>query len=289
MSSGSGRWRIAAPGAMRYVVAMTELLGLRYSPWSEKARWALEARHVPFRFVSYAPLVGEPGLRWKLARWRGTVSVPVLTLDDGDVIVDSADIARWADLHGDGPTLFPVAHAAAMATYIASSEQALAAGRARSLLRVLDDDDALLEMVPRGIARAIGRAASVRIGAIGIRRTLRKYRAGSDASAHERTLVGILDQLREALAASPASTTPATLFGSFSFADIAMAQALAFVSPPSFGLRIGPASRRSFTDAAISARYVDLVAWRDALYDAHRPRNPPPSSSSTRSPITTSG
>ena len=70
---------------------------------------------------------------------------------------------------------------------------------------------------------------------------------------------------------SPASQ-PKTILGSFSFADIAAAQVLGFVSPPSFGLKLGKASARGFTDPELAAEYADLVAWRDALYEAHRPR-----------------
>jgi hypothetical protein len=35
---------------------------------------------------------------------------------------------------------------------------------------------------------------------------------------------------------------------------------------------LGEASRRSFTDAEFAVRYADLLGWRDALYEAHRPR-----------------
>src|SRR5579871_3919871 len=120
---------------------MTELLGLVYSPWSEKARFALDVRRVPYRFRHYQPLVGEPALRVKLRRFTGRVSVPVLTLDDGRVLSDSADIARWADGHGEGPRLFPPQHEAAIAGFIGLSERALAAGRALSLHRMLADEE----------------------------------------------------------------------------------------------------------------------------------------------------
>ena len=57
----------------------------------------------------------------------------------------------------------------------------------------------------------------------------------------------------------------------FSFADIAMAQVLGFVAPPARGLRIGRNNREAFHDPELAPRYADLVAWRDALYEAHRP------------------
>ena len=64
-----------------YESRMNELLGLPYSPWSEKARWALDVRHVPYRYRVFQPLIGEPALRFKTRRWTGTVTVPVMTDD----------------------------------------------------------------------------------------------------------------------------------------------------------------------------------------------------------------
>ena len=153
---------------------VTELLGLVFSPWTEKARFALDVRRVPYTFRHYQPLIGEPALRVKLRRLTGSVTVPVLTLDDGRVLADSADIARWADGRGEGPRLFPPEHEAAIVSFVALSERALAAGRALSLPRMLANDEALAEMVPRPIRRALGPFAA-RIGGLGVARTLRKY------------------------------------------------------------------------------------------------------------------
>ncbi len=112
---------------------MTELMGISFSPWSEKARWALDVRRVPYNYRPYQPLLGEPALRWKLGRLTGRVTVPVLTTDDGSVLGDSAEIARWADQHGEGPRLFPSEHEAKIAHFIDLSERGLSAWRALSL------------------------------------------------------------------------------------------------------------------------------------------------------------
>ncbi|WP_437734516.1 glutathione S-transferase [Sorangium sp. So ce1335] len=251
---------------------MTELLGLIFSPWTEKARWALDVRRVPYTFRHYKPLIGEPALRAKLGRLTGRVSVPVLTTDDGRVIADSADIARWADGRGDGPTLFPAEHEAEIARFIELSERALNAGRALSLSRMLADDEALADMAPPPIRRALGPLAS-RLGALGVRRTLRKYDGHTaDLEAHRRALVEALEEIRAALAlkARP-DAGPKTLLGGFTFADITVSQALVGVMPPA-ELKLSPAGRRSFTDPELRERYTDLIAWRDALYGAFRAR-----------------
>jgi glutathione S-transferase len=249
---------------------MTELLGLVYSPWTEKARWALDVRRVPYTFRHFQPLLGEPALRVKLRRLTGRVTVPVLTVDDGPVLADSADIARWADGRGEGPRLFPPEHEEAIGRFIALSERGLAAGRALSLQRMLADDEALLEMVPGPIRRALGSGAA-KIGKLGVARTMRKYGGGrDDRDTHRRTLVSALEALRAALAKPPAGGSPQTLLGSLTFADIAMAQVLIAVEPPAIGLKLGAASRRSFMDPELRGPYGDLVAWRDALYGAFR-------------------
>jgi glutathione S-transferase len=247
---------------------MNELLALPYSPWSEKARWALDVRGVPYRYRHYQPLLGELELRIKTRRLRGAVTVPVLTDERGRVYDDSEQIARFADAHGAGPTLFPSGRDGEIARWVALSERALSAGRVLSLQRQLQDDEALAEMVPRNLRRSLG-ALAPRLGEFGIRRTLRKYRTGARSLAEHRTVLrGALEELRAALASS--RSAPKTLLETFSFADIAAAQMLGFVSPPSSGLKLGPASARGFTDAELAREYADLIAWRDALYAAHR-------------------
>ncbi|MBI4954957.1 MAG: glutathione S-transferase N-terminal domain-containing protein [Myxococcales bacterium] len=241
-----------------------QLIGLPYSPWSERARFALDVRHVAYTFRSYQPLLGEPRLRLLTGKWRGHVTVPVLR--DGKLVLsDSGAIARHADEHGDGPRLFP-GPGGEVAPFEALADRGLAAGRALSLARMLDDDAALAEMVPRALRKVLGPLA-VGIGKAGVRRTFRKY--GCDArplAEHRAELESVLEALRAALARSASQDEPRTLLPAFSYADITMAQALAFVEPPSTGLRLGRASRRAFSDPELRARYADLVAWRDALY-----------------------
>lgn len=247
---------------------MTDLLGLPYSPWSEKARWALDVRRVPYTSRLYQPLLGEPALRLKLRRLRGRVTVPVLTTDDGQVLADSAEIARWADQRGDGPRLFPNEQEAAIARFIDLSERGLAAGRALSLARMLHDDEALGEMVPRPLRGALG-PLSPRLGGLGIRRTLRKYDGqADDEAAHRRALRMVLDEIRATLAGG--RTGGRTLLGAFTFADIAAAQVLAFVEPPAAGLKLKPSSRRCFADPELRPQYADLIGWRDELYRSYR-------------------
>ena len=239
------------------------LLQLPYSPWSERARWALDARGIDYKQRRYQPLLGEPELRRRLRRWRGPVSVPVLFTDEG-AIADSVEIARWADARGSGPTLFP---SDAVLHWAAKSQAGLAAGRAVSLTRVLAMPDAIDELSPPwvrklgGIGRAVTRA--------GVARTRRKYGGSAQTDAeHQKNLEAILDELRAALKGR------ATILDTFSFADIAMAQVLCFVAAPDRNyVKLGKANAAAFGDPDLAKRYADLVAWRDVLYTRYRERD----------------
>lgn len=242
------------------------LIHLPYSPWSERARWALRASNVAFKKRLYQPLVGELALRRLLGRWRGPVTVPILLREGQPPISDSWDIARWADARAG--RLFPADRLADLERWNHRAEEAMAAGRAMSLERVLASPDALDELTPPparrlgALARAITRA--------GTARTRRKY-AGDRRSFAEHLAVfeRVLNELRAALGPDPAAR-PATLLADFSYADITAAQALAFVRPPGDAiLRLGLHTRRLFGDDALAERFADLLAWRDALYARH--------------------
>ena len=241
------------------------LLHISFSPWSERARWALDARGIDVKHREYLSVIGELGLRKQLGKWSGKVSVPVLFTGDG-AISDSFDIARWADAHGTGPTLFPAGKDSAVRHWNERSETALAAGRAVSLTRVLANNDALDELTPKPL-RAFG-AASRAVTRFAVARTRNKYDGGARSDTeHGAVLTAVLDELRAALGGDPT----ATLLGEFSYADITAAQALTFVSPVDRKhLRIGAANRTAFTNVDLVARYPDLLEWRDTLYARHR-------------------
>lgn len=247
---------------------MPELIHLPFSPWSEKARWALELCGVQYASREYVPLFGELELRRLLQRWQGPVTVPVLC--DGDrVFSDSYSIACYAQQHGGKRTLFPKGQEARIAHYSELSEQGLAAGRALALARMLTSPAALREVLPSPLRRA--GVLSVAFGRAAIRRTYRKYEGHlSPAERHEQVLSEVLETLRADLASSPSSGTPKTLLAELSYADVAMAQVVACLRPPSLGLRLGRAMRSAFEHPRLAERYLDLVAWRDALYARYR-------------------
>src|SRR5690348_7921216 len=79
-----------------------ELIELYPSPFSERVRWVLDLKRVPYRRRSYQPLAGEAELREK----TGQSTVPVL-FADGELIGDSSAAVDWIETHHPSPALLP--------------------------------------------------------------------------------------------------------------------------------------------------------------------------------------
>ncbi len=253
---------------------MNTLYGISYSPWSEKARWALAAAKVPFKEVAYLPMLGEPLLRARL--WRSTpkgspaksqssgrVSVPVLFTADGP-IPDSLEIARWAAAHSPAAVdLFPVALAAEIERWNRVSEGMLDAGRARTTALVAADPVAMLENLPPPlrklgpISRALGQTA------VGFLKKKYSFGAESEAALTARIRKGMAE-----LAAALDGGRTYLLGDRFTHADIAMAVALQVVRPPAH-IRVGRRSLEHWTNAALAAEFPALLQWRDLLLERH--------------------
>ncbi len=252
----------AAPPELR-------LLGLSYSPWTEKARWALDHHRLPYKYQEYLPLLGEPVLRVATRELRGKVTVPVLF--EGRVpTMDSYDIARQAERLGAArpeiarrPPLFPEGRAADIRRWNERSETILAAGRALSVEAVAASPAARREsaerIVPGPLAALGGPLASLGIAFLRSKYQLR-------AATAEAEMRGALEELEGALAGG----NPHLLDG-FSYADITMAVALQFVKPVADEyIRIKPAERECFTVAGLAGRFAPLIEWRDEMYRRYR-------------------
>lgn len=249
-----------------------KLWSLPYSPWSEKAKWALEWSGVAYRRMRYRPLIDELAMRWRLRAPTGVVSVPVLQ-HDGGFLADSFDIACWAAAQDvSGARCIDDDDRSAIAEANRHSERGLAAGRVLSLTRLLELPQGLRDMAPPALSRRAP-ALAERLAGAGVRRTLAKYAAQVDGDPRT-TLTAELERLRTELARGHATDGVAHLLPRFGYADIAMAQVLAFVQPPQTHLRLSPATRESFVDEALAQRFDDLLRWRDALYTRFRERVP---------------
>lgn len=245
---------------------MIELLTISYSPWSEKARWALDHHGVRYQEVEYQPILGEPALRKRLGKWFGKLSVPLLLKADG-AIGDSFEIARYAEEIGSSPTaLFPARHVSEIKRWNAQSETAMQAGRAIVTVRTMQDPDARKEAMPPlpPALSGILRKPLTRFGAAYLRR---KYQYTSAIDEQQKALTRVLLSLEEILR----DGRPYVMGELFSYADVCMATALQCVRPVTDEfIKLGPATRKAWTDESLAERFTGLLDWRDQLYETHR-------------------
>jgi glutathione S-transferase len=240
---------------------METLVEISYSPWSEKARFALDHHRRPYRRETYKPMVGEIPLRARTGKWRGRLSVPVLLTGHG-ALFDSFEIAKHADAGGGASSLFPAAHREAIAHWNETSEAALAVGRKLALVRSLGNADAQKEGL-KGVVPDSLRDTFRPLAVTAVRFIEAKYGSSElDPAPLEAALVS----LRDALAKSGGDYL---LGGAFTYADVTMAVVLQCVLPPE-SVRMSPGIRATFTDRALADRFPDLVAWRDRTYAKHR-------------------
>jgi len=238
------------------------LIALPYSPWSEKARWALDHHRVPYKEEGYLPIFGAPLLRLRRRRWSGPVTVPVL-LRDGPALLDSWDIARHAEAVGSGAALFPAAQLDEITAWNKRSEALMAAARMRTTRAVGSDPQALVESLPP-VIRKTPAVVQRAVGRVGVRYLLGKYGhlTGGDGAAQMRP---VLETARRALAERE------HLLDGFTYADITFALALQFIDPVADRyITLSPASRPHWRFPELAEEFSDLIAWRDGLYDRHR-------------------
>ena len=243
---------------------MARLIAIHYSPWSEKARWALDHHHVPYTVEHYMPMLGEPMLRLRTGRLTGPIGVPVL-LDGEGTLFDSFSIARHAERNGSGTALFPAARLAEITRWNDRSNDALTAGRPLVIDRMNTDREAQQEALPRFIPGAL-RPTLAGASQLVVRFLASKYSIARDLEGAEARVSAVLDELRAAL-----DGRAYLLDGELTYADIAAAVTLQMVRPVRDAfVRLGPATRACWTTPALEKRYPDLLEWRDQLYDKHR-------------------
>lgn len=240
------------------------LYALDYSPWSERARWALDHHKVPYKFVHHVPMLGEPLLRWRARKSpKPKASVPLL-VDDAGAYGDSWDIMLRAEEVGRGaPLFFDRAGCDRIHEMI---EPALRAGRARVMIKTLDNPRALADSA-RAVAPAFVTPLLRPVSALGARFLAHKHDARLDSvEARDAELAVVLEGLREELRGRRY-----LLAERFSAADIACAGLLQLVDPiRSDHMPLLPSIRACWASPPLARRFGDLLEWRDELYAQHR-------------------
>ncbi len=232
------------------------LVGESFSPWTQKARWALEHCGVAYRYAEYTPTLSEPALRLRMRQWSGAVSVPVM-FTDGRILRGSWEIACHAgSLAGDAR----LGDLSAVAQWNALSEAALAEGRSRVVRCIAADIAALEESLP-GFIPSTMRPALRFAARDAVRRLERKYAHLDEPGSLRRALA----EIRRGLAAARCDY----LLGRFSYADIAMAVVLETIAPTARTTPpLGPATKRCWSDALLAEEFGDLLSWRSRLASA---------------------
>ena len=242
---------------------MRTLYGLAQSPYTEKARWALDHHAIAYRYHEHVPLLGEVLLRVK-ARGRppGTKpSVPLL-VDGPDVLPTSLAIARHADRVGRGATLFPEDQLADVLRWVEVSDRILEIGRAAVMVGLRRNRTAQREALPpfippalRGVMAPMAVTASLFLTA--------KHSVPRDAAGEAEKLPAVLDEVRRALGGG------SFLLAGLTFADVAIAASLQVLRPRADS-PFGPGTREIWANEKIAADFEDLLAWRDKLYREQR-------------------
>ena len=232
------------------------LYGIHYSPWSLRARWALDHHGVRYRYREHTPLLGEWLLKWR-ARGRtgdGPVTVPMLVLPNR-VLCDSFDIMAYADEVGGGSPLR--AADAEVSAFVQELEPAYDTARRRVTRRILGDKDALTEAAAGAVPAWLA-GPSRPVAALGTRFIARKYGFDPAGVDQLQPLREALEKVREMLGEGP------FLEESFSAKDIAAACLVGAIRPHA-SLGLGPAMQRAWTHEELSESYADLLQWRDEL------------------------
>lgn len=243
------------------------LVVLPMSPWSERARWVLDHHGLAYNREVHTPFLGERRLRRLTGPGKARATVPIL-IAGGAVLTESWDIAVYADREGKGAPLLPPALEPEIRRWAKHADDLMGVGRALITASMLASPAARDETLPRAVPRwlrplfrPMTRAVTAWFG--------RKYAlALGDGAAQQAAIRAALFELREAL-----SKRPLYLLGEFSYADIVMATSLQGILPVADRyLRLGPATRQAWTNAALAAEFSDLIAWRDQIYERHRGR-----------------
>jgi glutathione S-transferase len=265
------RRALTDPAALAMLAAMTKtptLWGLSVSPWTEKARWALDHHGLAYRYREHTPMLGEPALRWRTrGRPAGTRATVPFLIDGRETITDSNAIARHAEASGRGEPLFPTEHADAIVEWERSMETAMQAGRVLVTQALLANHDAQIEMLPPQIPGPLRRPLRP-IARSGAAFFARKYDVDPNGRAVSlRTVTEFAERVRRQLDGHD------HLAGDrFSWADVCAVMIVSgFAGGVPGRLTKLPASAQTWTQTELVEQFADLVAWRDRLYSKHRP------------------
>lgn len=238
------------------------LYGISQSPWTHRARWALDHHGVTYRYHEHLPMLGEVLLRRaaKLREKGKKASAPLLV--DGDsAVMGSFEIAKYAESNGRGAPLFPRDPAVekSIAHWNDVAERMTNVGRVSVFIKFPKNRAAQREALPSFVPGFMAGSAAMAVSFLA-----KKYAVPTDLDAEvKQVLRPALEELRTALAGKQ------YLLDGFTYADITVACALQSVRPHDRA-PLGPGTRETWTNEELATEFDDLLMWRDAIHRKHR-------------------
>ena len=233
------------------------LYAMHYSPWSHRAKWALEHHKIDFDYREHVPFLGELALRRRTrhAGLKRRPTVPLL-IASGEVLADSWDIICYADRIGSGSSLHT--ERSEVAHWVSRLDPAYETARRRVTQNTLRSKEALKEAAAAVVPQSLA-GVSRPVAALGAQFIAKKHQFDHKATLHQDKLITGLEEIREAVGDGP------FIYDSFSAADIIAASLITALRPHA-DLPLGPATRAVWTDEELSDRFSDLILWRDRLW-----------------------
>lgn len=236
------------------------LYGLSYSPWTERARWALDHHGIRYQWAVHRLYLGEGALRRRAKAKPGErASVPLFV--DGDLILrDSIDILLHADERGRGSKL--VADRAALTALVALVEPGLHAMRGRVVSGTIESPDCIrehaAEVVPGFMAGMIAPVVVRASRFIGDKYGATMERDGKNLDVIRQTLRALRDRVDTSFVPGPTTLRAE---------HILLATFLQGIQPvTSPHIKLKPATRAVWTCTPLTDEAKELLAWRDATY-----------------------
>jgi len=257
--------------------AAFELHGIGYSSWTEKARWALHHHRIPYRYREHLIWLGMPALAARAGLPPEEITLPILLKSDQGPIVDSLEIARfaekWRTQNPDSSSteeLFPEGLLPEIKHYNLLSELLISRARLRLCHAILESPQAQEAMAPtfvpaflRPLTRPLVRKATLYIMQ---EFDLHKKRPSEMDSMLIQALVGLNSAIEKAQGGF-------LLDGKFTYADITTAVALGSLRPIQVVFdRLSEQHKKILTDSQLAASFPALLAWRDRVYREKNPK-----------------
>ena len=239
------------------------------SPWSERARWALDLSGVSYDTIVFTPLISNPYARWLSRNVNRKLTIPLAVSNEGkerEILQDSLEIAQYSNTKrlSDRKDLFPEDHLPQIIEWHELSENLLNILRVRANPRMKSSRELQLNNLPPIIPK-MAKPLFLPLSRHALHYFEKKYPL--HPADHDKTLHEGLKKIRSTLS----SSTSGYILDQFSFADITVAVIFQAISPgENKFVPIENATRECWKDPELTFEYGDLLEWRDTLYKKHR-------------------